>query len=202
MVKFLIDNIVKIHGSTIRYNQFFKKLKIDSLVRAIIVLVGNCILPYIRSSSKLNEYNENQKIDGKKIIVSLTTFPARINKVSIVIESLINQTHKPNKIILWLSKDQFKDLSTLPPNLIKYLERGLDIRFVDGDIKSHKKYFYSFQEYPHDLVILVDDDILYESTFVEHLIEGMDDSTIKCRYAFRITKSSDGKLLPGKSRKE
>ena len=42
-----------------------------------------------------------------KLIVSLTSFPARINTVHQVIESLLNQTKKADKIILWLAPEQF-----------------------------------------------------------------------------------------------
>jgi len=37
-----------------------------------------------------------------RIIVSLTTYPARINSVWITVSSLLQQTMKPYKVILWL----------------------------------------------------------------------------------------------------
>ena len=43
----------------------------------------------------------------EKIIVSLTSFPGRINEVWICIESLMRQTFKPDAIELWLSLKQF-----------------------------------------------------------------------------------------------
>ena len=37
------------------------------------------------------------------------------------------------------------------------------------DIKSHKKYFYVMQKYPYDIIITIDDDIIYENNTIEIL---------------------------------
>ena len=54
-----------------------------------------------------------------KIIVSLTSFPGRINEVWICVESLMRQTFKPDAIELWLSLRQFPD-RVIPWNLQRY----------------------------------------------------------------------------------
>ena len=51
------------------------------------------------------------------VIISFTSFPARINDVWKVVESLKNQSILPAKIILWLSKEQFPDGSGIPASL-------------------------------------------------------------------------------------
>ena len=105
----------------------------------------------------------------QKIIVSLTSFPARINVVWIVIETLLRQSMKPDEIILWLAEEQFPNKDEdLPKELIQQKERGLTIRYCD-DLRSHKKYFYTMQEYPEDLIILADDDVFYSKDLVEKL---------------------------------
>ena len=38
-------------------------------------------------------------------------------------------------------------------------------------LKSHKKYFYTMQEYPEDLIILVDDDMFYPYDMIEKLLK-------------------------------
>lgn len=193
MVRFIINTIISTYSSTIRYHSILKKFKFDSLIRNITINIGNLIMPYIKSKSRIG--GSNRSNCEKKIVVSLTSFPARINKVNIVIESLLNQTIKPDKIILWLSKEQF-EYDKLPLKLLQYIRRGLEIQIVSGDLKSHKKYFYAFKKYPNDIVILVDDDIVYEPTFIETLIEGIDKNTVCCRYAFKIIKDQNGVLLP------
>lgn len=97
----------------------------------------------------------------EEVIVSLTTFPARINKVWITIETIFQQKCKPDRIILWLAKEQFPEgIGGLPKRLQNQMGRGLEIRFCD-DLRSHKKYFYTMQENPSSVVITVDDDVFY-----------------------------------------
>ena len=103
-----------------------------------------------------------------KYIVSLTSFPARINEVWICIDSLMRQTFKPDKIILWLADSQFPD-RVLPESLRKYEKKGLSICWCD-DLRSYKKFFYTIQEYPEDNIITVDDDIYYPSDMLENLV--------------------------------
>jgi hypothetical protein len=107
----------------------------------------------------------------QKIIVSLTSYPARIDTVWLTTETLLRQTVKPDELILYLAADQFPDRSLLPEELVRQTSRGLQIRFCDKDLKSHKKYFYAMQEYPEDIVILADDDIFYPYDMVEKLLK-------------------------------
>lgn len=106
----------------------------------------------------------------EKIIVSLTSFPARIDCVGYSIKSLFNQTVKPDRIILWLATEQFEN--TQLPELIKKLkEKGLEIRFCE-DLKSHKKYHYALKEQnPDELIITYDDDLIYPEDSIERLVK-------------------------------
>lgn len=102
-------------------------------------------------------------------IVSLTSFPARINTVSLCIETLLRQKKKPRVVVLWLSEEQFPSKASLPKSLLRQESRGLRIEFRKGDIRSHKKYFYAFREYRRLHVITVDDDVLYSSRLTQEL---------------------------------
>ena len=128
--------------------------------------------------------------DNSDVVVSLTTYPARIKTVWITIASLLNQTYKPRKVILYLAKEQFEDgHNGLPKRLIALEKRGLDIRFVDGDLKPHKKYYYALQDYPQMRVITADDDIFYPENHIANLVAGANrfpDSVI-CARSHRIT---------------
>lgn len=107
----------------------------------------------------------------RKIIASLTSYPKRIGTVWIAIDSIMCQTVKPDEIILWLAKEQFdRGVSSLPAELRDLQNRGLTIRFC-RDLKSHKKYFYTLQEYSRDLVILFDDDIFYPRDTISSLMK-------------------------------
>lgn len=108
---------------------------------------------------------------NKKIIVSLTSYPARIVTVPIVIESLLNQTMQADKICLFLSAEEFPRLEEdLPDRLRRMKQDGkIEIFFEPDNLRSHKKYYYVFQEYPDDLVITVDDDLIYSADTIEWL---------------------------------
>lgn len=141
--------------------------------------------------------NNQYLVDNRKIIVSLTSFPARIGQVWLVIESILRQQVKPHRIILWLSKEQFSSIDILPQRLLSLQSRGLEIRMVDGDIRSHKKYVYAFKEYPNEYIILIDDDIIYPSNFISELLCGMDmEDRVNCSYGALINYDNKGNMMP------
>lgn len=129
----------------------------------------NILIPKLYKKYSLNNYGLNKIGRKQKIIVSLTSYPKRINTVWLTIETLLRQTVKPDKIILWLADTQFSGIDSLPAELFDLQERGLTIRFC-SDLKSHKKYFYVMQEYPKDIIILVDDDMFYPYDTIKQLM--------------------------------
>ncbi len=104
-----------------------------------------------------------------EIIVSVTTFPGRIDTVYKALNSVFIQSFKPDRVILWLAEEQFPD-KQLPQSLTEYIPLGLEIRWCKEDLRSHKKYYYVMQEYPKAIVITVDDDLIYDSQLVEALV--------------------------------
>lgn len=133
--------------------------------------------------------SESNSIKIDDLIVSLTSFPSRINQVNIVIETLLRQTYQPHKIILWLAKEQFDSIDTLPKKLIKLTKNSLfEIKFCD-DLRSHKKYYYTMKNYPKYYVITVDDDTLYPENLIEKLVlkSKKYPNTIICNNAHLIT---------------
>lgn len=105
----------------------------------------------------------------EEIIVSLTTYPKRMKKLPLVLESVFRQTVRPSRVILWLAEDQFEDKDRIIDSYKGYINMGLEIRFCD-DLKSHKKYYYSITENPDSIVITLDDDILYPEDLIEKLL--------------------------------
>ena len=117
----------------------------------------------------LNTLINANNIPDDSIVVSMTTFPARIGYVHLAIKSLLNQTVKPGKIILWLAKEQFRDIE-IPPQLQQLCAYGLEIRYCDEDLLAHKKYYYAMQEFPDKLIVTYDDDIIYPEDSLEKLL--------------------------------
>ncbi len=104
-----------------------------------------------------------------KIIVSLTSFPARIDIVDITVKSLLMQSLKPDKIILWLAKEQFPSKEGgLPDKLLALKKYGLIINWC-SDIKSYKKLIPTLRKYPEDIIVTADDDVYYERHWLRRL---------------------------------
>ena len=131
-----------------------------------------------------------------RIIVSLTTYPARISSVWITIASLLQQTQKPYKIILWLAEEQFPNRK-VPGSLERLKKRGLEIRFCE-DLKPHKKYYYSMIEYPNYFIITADDDILYPENHIQRLWQGYEryPNTVICQWSHQIEFDIRGEFQP------
>lgn len=132
-----------------------------------------------------------------KITASLTTFPPRIKQVRYAIMSIMMQTVQPDRVILWLAREQFPSES-IPENLIDLCEHGLEVKFCD-DLRSHKKYYYALQQQKTDeVVITFDDDIIYHPHTIERLIEKHNDypDSIICNQVHVITWDENGDIKP------
>lgn len=153
--------------------------------------------PYTdRNILKASEYLGERGIN-KSVIVSLTSFPARINEVWQVIECMKRQSIKPDKIFLWLSRKQFPE-QEIPVNLSALIDDTFEVVFVDDDYKSHKKYYYAFSQFPNDLIVLLDDDIYYPTNTIELFIREylLKPNCIYVRYGCEMKFDKKGKLLP------
>ena len=118
----------------------------------------------------LTEYGINTEENrDKKIIVSLTSFPERINIVVKTIKTLLTQTMKPDMVILWLAPEQFPNKENdLPQELLVLQEYGLTIDWYK-DIRSYKKIIPTLKKYPDSIIITTDDDIYYAPDTIESL---------------------------------
>lgn len=101
------------------------------------------------------------------IIVSLTSYDERFDELSLAIYSLLMQSVKPDRIILWLS-DEYNDLMELPYEITRYIKNGLEIRFVK-DIKSYTKIIYALKEFSDSIIVTADDDIYYPKNWLANL---------------------------------
>lgn len=151
----------------------------------------NLFYPISQRNNKMYGLDESSRI-----IVSLTTYPARISTVWVTIASLLTQTMKPYKVILWLAEEQFPD-HRIPDSLEKMKQRGLEIRFCE-DLKPHKKYYYAMQEYPEHYIITADDDTFYPENHIERLWDGHEKypGNIICQWSHQIGFTKQGGFQP------
>lgn len=200
LVTFFINLYQKIGSS----NRLINKCRLPSVFRFATRILANFILPLYfkitenQSRYKLNIDDSQENDNNSKIIISFTSFPARINRVWIVVETLLRQSIKPDRIILYLSQEQFPNSTYIPHSLIKLKKRGLEIKIVNGDIKPHKKYYYSILDYVNDYIITVDDDIFYKRDFIKDLLfnHAEHPKSIICNIASTIGIDKNGEIIP------
>lgn len=135
------------------------KMKITKRLRQY-----NRILTLLQKRKKwgLNHCNRDEEI-----IVSLTSYPQRYSSLLYVLASLLCQTMKPDRIIVYLAEEEVRN--GIPKSLLKAETYGVETVIVKENIKPHKKYYYAMQMYPNALIITVDDDILYPESLIEEL---------------------------------
>ncbi|MDR1267377.1 MAG: hypothetical protein LBJ70_03295 [Holosporales bacterium] len=96
-----------------------------------------------------------------RLIVSLTSHPARIAQSYAAVYTLLTQSLKPDKVVMWLAESQFPCKEhDLPYELLHLRQFGLSIQWCE-DLKSLKKIIPSIKACPDDIIVVADDDILY-----------------------------------------
>ena len=149
------------------------------------------LVPFFSLFNKRKGTDENSDV-----IISLTTYPARIHIVWVTIATLLNQKIKPKRVCLYLAKEQFPNgEEELPKKLTSLKKRGLEILFCD-DLKSHKKYYYAIKDNPENIIITADDDMLYPESMTKELLDAHSKypDTVICEYAHKITLLEDGEI--------
>ena len=104
------------------------------------------------------------------IIISLTSYGERVETVHLCIETLLAQTIQADKVILWLSGEEFKySVSNIPQKLRNLISSRFMVEFT-ADIKSYKKIIPCLKQYGNTAIIVTaDDDILYPPNWLEVL---------------------------------
>ena len=99
------------------------------------------------------------------MIVSVTSFPARLPQIEECLQSLIDQIEPGDRIILWLGEEKFPNGMADVPENIRDLstEAGgsVEIRFTH-DMKPFTKLLPALKAFPEDCIITADDDIIYK----------------------------------------
>lgn len=120
---------------------------------------------------KVRTVGIEKKESTPRLIVSLTSFPARIKTVSYTIESILLQEKKANMVVLWLGYDKFPNKEKdLPNRLIRLTNYGLTIKWCK-DIRSYTKLIPSLEAFPDDIIVTVDDDVWYPPEWLGKLYD-------------------------------
>ncbi len=137
-----------------------------------------------------------------EVIVSLTSIPERIPTIHLCLESLLRQSTKPDRLILWLSETRepgrpIVSKRHLPTSLRRLQKRGLEIRWC-ADIGPYRKIIPGLRAYPDALIATADDDLYYPPCWLELLFMAYQRQPqyIHCHRAHRIKFMEGGKPAP------
>lgn len=132
------------------------------------ILIGMLLRQKIEHSSYRFGIN-TEKNRKEKIIVSLKTYNKRYETIGSTLKSLLLQTVKPDHIIVWLDEDTIENKIT--EEMRSFEQYGIEYKHRNLGLKPHGKYFYAMQEFPNDIIITVDDDIIYPPKLIESLMK-------------------------------
>lgn len=137
----------------------------------------------------------SDKYFDTEIVVSLTTYGRRLYDVCYTIESLMQQTCRPNRIVLWVDPRTLSN--PLPVALQKQMSRGLEV-LATPDIRSYTKLIPALKNFPEAAIITVDDDMVYDFDIVERLIKAhhTDPTAIHACRVHTMKFDGHGELLP------
>ena len=107
----------------------------------------------------------------KKVIVSLTSFPAAIPYAKEAIKSILVGNTLPDKVVLYLTFSQFKD-SKIPLELMALANNNplFEIRNYKQDIRSYRKLIPALKDFPNDIIVTIDDDVRYHKDMLRDLL--------------------------------
>ena len=110
------------------------------------------------------------------IVVAMTSWAKRIKNVKPVVENIMKGTLQPDRLYLSLSIEEFPNKeSDIPKDLVDYFNSNENtiLNWVEGEnTKTMKKVFPVLQYLDDDDIILpVDDDIMYPLDYVEKRVE-------------------------------
>lgn len=124
-----------------------------------------------------------------RLVVTLTSYGKRFATLHLTLKSLLAQSVRADRTVLWIAEDE---RAALPQAVLALQEAGLDICFCE-DIRSYKKIIPTLKEEWNSFVVTADDDFYYEPEWLAGLALAWDKQakTIVAHRAHRIRTRPD-----------
>ena len=137
--------------------------------------------------------------DEKRDRELVVTFAADANELLLASKAadlFLNQTLKPNHVILWLPGNAGIDRENLPECLLLREKRGLEIRYGD-EPAALRAYAGARRAHPDALVVTASPDVLYTRCWLEPLYGAYtrEPQYVHCHTAHRMLRSPEGRVL-------
>lgn len=123
---------------------------------------------------------------AEPLTVTMTSYPARFETLEWTLRSILRQTVAPDRVVLWLARD---DEAKLPDNLRRLGK--LEVRTAE-DFRSFKKIVPAISAFPGDTLVTADDDVYYPPDWLERLVDArLAGATVAAHRAHRVTLIGD-----------
>jgi len=141
------------------------------------------LMLYVNPLEKyINNYKNLDKSSSGKVIISLTTTPCKIDKMEMMIKSILDQTVRVDQIVLNIPELYKGEKYNIPEeykNILNIFTSGRDY-----GIAGTKLIPTLLREPDADtIIILLNDDIIYGEDFIETLIHDSESNKEKCIYS-------------------
>jgi len=104
-------------------------------------------------------------MNDEQLIISLTTWSARIHNIPVVLDTIFAQSIQPDLVVLNLAYEE-----VIPEDVHSYLRNhNVQINRVE-DTKVYKKLLPTLKLYPDACVISIDDDFYYTPSMIEDFL--------------------------------
>lgn len=126
------------------------------------------------------------------IVVSLTSIPERLDRLHLSLESLLSQSLKPARVVLWLAEGV-----EVPRAVVRLTRFGVTVQRGD-DLGPHTKLLHSLAAYPSSILVTADDDVVYPHRWLKGLYRSYQEHprSVHCYRARKICHDEAGDLLP------
>jgi hypothetical protein len=140
-----------------------------------------------------NRFSRAPVIHEEGPVVSLTTHGVRILTVHLALESIARGSVKPSRMILWL--DDEAEFSHLSVEIIRLVNRGLEVKLSEAKYGPHTKYYpYVRSTEIFDVPLATaDDDIIYPKHWLKRLVHAYRNNSevVNCYRARVVSFSGD-----------
>lgn len=129
------------------------------------------------------------------VTVTLTTYPARVASLHWTLRSLLTQSVRPRRVVLFLALSEFDGHAL--PRLVRHPPPLLEIRWV-ANTRSYKKLLPALDLFPDQILITADDDVIYPRNWMARLLDEheLHSKEIICYRANEIVRSMTGEFEP------
>lgn len=168
MIPYILDFCDSYYPILSRKRSFIGKQFLCHILLSIRYHINNILCTYYHTVKK----SICPRPEDCDYIVTLTSYPARMEQLWKVLEMIFNQRSCKTKyaVVLNLITSEFEN-HDIPYRIKDLQKRGLVIKFHSENLKCHNKYIYTLLDYPEKTIITVDDDLQYNHHTITLLIK-------------------------------